>query len=632
MDWSWASVADLEVALRNLLEARHPGLVSYLSVRFEGDTLVLLGEVASEDCRADAKLLALSFDGIFKVWNRLVVAGFLEPATDDGGDDYFFSAEDFEPGAGTAAVGGSDGSSGSAGAKSAHFGSGGASVGVADMEDLGAPISEEVTRTPVVDADRPIEAGGEFVLKVDLVREHVTGVEPMTIGTFPVGWPEIVVTVTVLAPWIAETDALEPAVTLSSDGKSRPASFRCSVVEDLSPRDAATVQVVLSHGTRICGCVVLDLPKAAAEADLGTPDGAATAKPSASTVVVAPDAAGPSLSVTISPDRNGRQFWTWRAAVPGGVEEDAESIDLGGGDRQFADDLLRNCPGLAQDAYRQVMRGVGERLWASAPARFRAAFLDWRHRIGEGFPIQFVTDDPHVPWEMMKPDDAGIDHLFLEHPVARWPLTRGGVRRHALPEGAVLSFVPRYGAGDTLPSALLEGEWLRDTFEALEMTADRSTFMNLLESGYAETVGVLHFAGHGVADTGIANGGIELEDAVVSVIEVNQSAVVLGRRDGTLVILNACETSAGSRMLGMNTGWGAALAERGFGGLVAPLWEVEDGVALTMLQTMGPSLLEGRSTLGEALAEARRESAEVSVSAFAYLAHGDVMARFPLRR
>ena len=119
-----------------------------------------------------------------------------------------------------------------------------------------------------------------------------------------------------------------------------------------------------------------------------------------------------------------------------------------------------------------------------------------------------------------------------------------------------------------------------------------------------------------------------MEDRVVKIMEVNQSRVVLGSQDATLVVLNACETSAGSKLLGMNTGWGAVIAARGFGGLVAPLWEVQDDVALAIVQEALPSLTDGSSSLGEALLKARKLQSDISISSFAYLAHGDVMAKF----
>ncbi|MEL7781592.1 CHAT domain-containing protein [Citromicrobium bathyomarinum] len=631
MGETWNTLTDLETELRRQLEARHSGLVSELHLRFEGDTLVIFGEVGSEDCRADAKLLALGFAGIFKVWNLLEVAGFLESASDDQGDEYFFSADDSEASPGATATDGGVERSNEKSLRHGRAGSGSDSEHRDFLLRGAAPAeAEEVSRTPIIEADRHIEASREFLLKIDLIQEEISDVRPIHIGTFPTDWQEIELSINVFAPWLAEVVPEVPSVTLLPDGGSQPATFRCVAAEELPPGEVVTVQIVFMHGTRQCGCVSSNLVRAASGRAESLQSSELETRKQA--IAFSPDAAGPTLSVTIATYGERIQHWHWKALVPGGVEEDAERIDLGGNDQQFAEALLRTCPELPHDAFRRMMRGIGERLWQSAPGRFRDAFLGWRQKIGQGFSIQFVTDDPHIPWEMMKPADVDIDHLFIEHPVARWPLTRGGKRQSSFPGGSILSFVPVYEEGNSLPSAIDESEWLEHNLGAMAMSANSSTFMNLLEHGHSEPVGILHFAGHGLADSGIADGGIELEDAVIRVVEVNQSAVVLGERDGTFVVLNACETAATAQMLGMNTGWGIAIAERGFGGLLAPLWEVEDGVALSFVQEALPPLTQGRSTLGEAVADARRASVDTSVSAFAYLAHGDVMARFPVTR
>jgi hypothetical protein len=392
------------------------------------------------------------------------------------------------------------------------------------------------------------------------------------------------------------------------------------------------------HGTRVCGYLSHDLPTDSQ----GQAEGQAGGLPKrnhptvfeedrAGQISISPDAVGPSLTVQVAVGKDGTQTWSWRAAVPGGIQHDMEQIFLEEGERKFAEDLLKECPGFSAEAHRRTMRGIGERLWACAPSRFRTAYLFYRQHLPLKFPIQLVSDDTHIPWEMMKPDIPGIDHLFLEHPIARWPLTGGKFLRHSLPDGALMSFVPQYGAHNSLPAALEESEWLKAALGAQAMKPDSDTFFRVLECHYPEKIGLIHFAGHGVVDAGIADGGIELEDRSIAVTEVNQSGVTLGDRDGTFIVLNACETSAGARILGMNSGWGNTIAARGFGGLLAPLWEVADDLATLMMQEALPPLIKGSATLGEAVTKARQAHADRSISAFAYLAHGDVMARFPVK-
>ncbi|OXE38680.1 hypothetical protein CCS92_27815, partial [Methylobacterium radiotolerans] len=47
------------------------------------------------------------------------------------------------------------------------------------------------------------------------------------------------------------------------------------------------------------------------------------------------------------------------------------------------------------------MKGIGEEIWEAAPSAFKAVYIDLYSRLGRDFPIQIITDEPHVPWEMM---------------------------------------------------------------------------------------------------------------------------------------------------------------------------------------------------------------------------------------
>lgn len=614
MDYSWTTILEFRSKLIRMLEAKHAGLVTDLRMASEGDTLVLRGEVASQGCRDDAKRFALAFDGIFKVRNELVVAAFLEAASDPDLDD-FFEARHPVTGAGR----GGDPARGKR-ANRRH--------GSAPDEALAAdPV--EVTRHPVIEAIGDLRPKEWVGLIVDLSKDANPGSRPVSLGKFPANWARIEIAVQVIAPWASETVAESAFAAIMADGTSKPARFRCLVSSEYLEGSPAQVQAVFLHGTRICGHIVHDVAAGLAEVEpepaapvLGTPSGVSA------NFRVMPDVAGPDVSVSIFRRGEGAQNWIWKAFVPGGTVDGAGEVNLGREDKDFADGLLKECPGLQPSRFQRTLDGIGERLWDIAPAEFRTAYLDWRARIGTSFAIQFVTDDPYVPWEMMKPRIPTARHLFLQHPVARWPLSRAGRRRARLAGGDLLSFVPKYERHKALGFAIVEGQWVCSALGGRAMPANTDTFLDILDGKHPSPVGMLHFAGHGREHSVVTNGGIEMEDGVVSVADVHQDRVVLGQREGTLIVLNACETSVGARLLGMNVGWGAAIADREFGGLIAPLWEVQDEAALSMMQTALPCLLDGTQTLGEALTGARLANSSASVAAYAYLAHGDVMARF----
>lgn len=315
--------------------------------------------------------------------------------------------------------------------------------------------------------------------------------------------------------------------------------------------------------------------------------------------------------------------WMWRAALPGETSSGSQAIAVDGA--AFAASLLAAAPSLSAGTFRRKMKGIGKQIWDAAPADFRAAYLGYRERIGKEFPIQFLSDDPFVPWELMVADDG--DHLFLDHPVSRWPLSKGKTMAQRLPRGTILSFVPEYSGNGSLPAAISEGRWIVRERAAVAVEPKRDSFLNVLDGNHGSPVGMIHFAGHGRADGGERNAGIRFEDDWVTLDDVNAGSVTLGRDCRTFVVLNACEAGSQSAVLGMNWGWSDALASLAFAGILAPLWKIQDAVAGEILKDFLPSLHDSGETLGRSMRNARLAHANSSVSALAYIAHGDVMAR-----
>ncbi|WP_404373814.1 CHAT domain-containing protein [Sphingomonas sp. MMS24-J45] len=622
MEYDWNALSELQSKLFELLWAQHFDNIRNLEVSLVGDTVVLRGEVGTETARSDAKRLALGFDGVFKVRNEIEVAGYFVAASDTTGDDYFGSGEE-------------------TGQQSNDHSSTGGTKNDSEVREADKTAFEEVIRHPTVDADGVFSAGERITLTVDLVKDAQPGQPSITVGEFPVGWDQIDVEVHIYAPWASEFEALSPRIALTKAG-SEAAVFNLTVAKTYVVGSPAPVEISFLNGTRVCGHLSRDLaPPIAASADGPKADDhpkqsavavaeAPDAEQARDNIRIQPSAPGPTLSITIITERDGHQTWMWVARLPKTQITGSANITHKADEEKFAAELLASCPDLRDDEFRRVMAGIGERVWRATPEKFRTAYIKCRSEVGSDFPIQLITADPFVPWEMMKPDSEEFeaDHLFFDHPICRWPLNAAGDLRSEFISADRLSFVPTYQGSDDLPSARSEGEWLEKTLRAVRMTADRATFLDVLDGNHSSRIGLLHFAGHGRADSGVKDGGVKLQDGWVGVNEVDQSRVKLGRKDGSLVVLNACESGAGSKFLGMNTGWGTTIANRGFGGLIAPLWEVHDQVAFDLMKLALEPLADGRQTLGHATTAARKAQSDLSISSFAYLAHGDVMARF----
>ena len=90
-----------------------------------------------------------------------------------------------------------------------------------------------------------------------------------------------------------------------------------------------------------------------------------------------------------------------------------------------------------------------------APAEFRDAYWALVDHYQRPLTIQFTSDDPHLPWELMRPTRQGELHppLALKHAVARWIGAYQGWLRNRLPQGDLMVVAPRYGANLQLQKA-----------------------------------------------------------------------------------------------------------------------------------------------------------------------------------
>lgn len=136
---------------------------------------------------------------------------------------------------------------------------------------------------------------------------------------------------------------------------------------------------------------------------------------------------------------------------------------------------------------------------------------------------------------------------------------------------------------------------------------------------------IVHFAGHGRAKNGSAASALLMTDDWVTSDEIH-GGVKLGERDGSYVILNACAVGAEESQLGVVDGFPSSLASRGFRAILAPIWAVLDSQASQIVCDQAKFLMEGKS-LGESVRDARARYYNASSTPYAYLCHGDVMAK-----
>jgi len=273
------------------------------------------------------------------------------------------------------------------------------------------------------------------------------------------------------------------------------------------------------------------------------------------------------------------------------------------------------CP-LTPQEVESKLRAVGQLLYEELFSHeMRSAY---RRFWGKVRTLQITSDEPWIPWELIRPyDDSDlddiIDHDFLcvQFQLTRWLAGRGQgvgkvqVRRAVCVEaGQALGNAP-------LQYAQAERRYVADLAAAYpgveDLSPDPATGAavdGLLDAG---GVSLWHFAAHGNVDLDhpdesvvvLADGrGLRAED----VTGPRQTHIA---RDKPLVFLNACRVGQQGWSLTRLGGWAAAWVDRSrCGAFVGPLWSVSDWLAYDFARAFYDALRQGQ-TIGQAAQAAR---------------------------
>jgi serine/threonine protein kinase len=269
--------------------------------------------------------------------------------------------------------------------------------------------------------------------------------------------------------------------------------------------------------------------------------------------------------------------------------------------------------------------------------------LCWTFRQRGVRTVLVLSDEPHIPWELIKPyrtnaagaleDDAFWGEAFaLTHwlrgrpPAAQFTCNRivamaaGAASIPPQPPGAVRDMVVvTPGTAPPAPEALPASPGLpaadaelavvrcleRPGATVRVLPSRRRELHALLEGGEFD---LLHLACHGtfgglqMADAS----AVLMEDGVFSAAELSSRlAAVLGRTE-PLLFFNACQSGRLGFSLTQLGSWGARLVQLGCGGFVGSLWPVTDRAALAFARAFYQSLSQGRP-IGEAIWQARQQ-------------------------
>jgi hypothetical protein len=287
---------------------------------------------------------------------------------------------------------------------------------------------------------------------------------------------------------------------------------------------------------------------------------------------------------------------------------------------------------------RRKLDGLGRELWHQLfNAEMRQAYRRFRESVQT---LLIVSDEPWIPWEIIKPyDDDERELLDDEFFAGRFALTRWLAGDRPAPASIPVSSFACVVAGSGLPAVAAEGDLIANLARSAPGLRDASPALPGVEALTMAIerggIGILHLAGHGTFDPSQPNeAGLSLADgSVFRPSDLHGPVQTQVRRDRPLVFLNACRTGRQAWSWTSLGGWADRWVRGcGCGGFVGPQWNVKDSIAAAFAGAFYDSLLRGE-TLGRAARagrQAARESAPGDPGWLAYAVYGDPNARIRL--
>jgi hypothetical protein len=233
--------------------------------------------------------------------------------------------------------------------------------------------------------------------------------------------------------------------------------------------------------------------------------------------------------------------------------------------------------------------------------------------------ILIVSEEPRVPWELAKVDPPLIDgtdlppFLAAQARVGRWVQATAVVDGRTRPSpnpprkkevttvGVVSGNYSKTTWAD-LAHARKEATALVKRYGAQRIGATNKEMYELLKG--VPAADLLHFAVHGRYNP--QNPG--QESGIILTDGNSLHANEIAARDlasAPVVFLNACQVGAGQLELGAYSGVAAAFVEAGASAVIAPLWKIDDGIAMDIALAFYKLAAEGQP-LSEVLRAARK--------------------------
>jgi len=337
----------------------------------------------------------------------------------------------------------------------------------------------------------------------------------------------------------------------------------------------------------------------------------------------------PELQLTVDKFTMDSEVSTWLETNYGKLSKVARSVERFNGSSSTMppkDKNIARLKGFGKETYQK-----------SAPDAFKNVFWTLKDKLGVEFDsIQIFTNDPILPWELMRPTRADgsdeEDFLGMNFRIARWHVSQSATQLLESPPdmlnlNELLVIAPQYQGRQRLPNVVDELEALQK-FSGFRRMPGR---FEMLEQLF-ESEGIIHFAGHGYVradDAGLIEYTIQLEDGELDVL--TWQGLVSGKSEAhPFVFFNACDIGQAHQFANFVEGWAPAILEGGASGYIGGLWPLGDKgaaeFAIHFYQQLLQELESGPVIVADILRHTRQqfyENGDPTFMAYVYYGYPD---------
>jgi hypothetical protein len=340
------------------------------------------------------------------------------------------------------------------------------------------------------------------------------------------------------------------------------------------------------------------------------------------------------ILLTITRSRSRPGFLQWTILAPEPALQIGPLVTRLDDAREFAALVIQE---LKTQDYRgafaaQILANKAQDIADIMPLEFFEALGAVRGAIGRAPTLLLVTDETYVPWELAlldQPLDATRPpYLAAQTIMGRWVRHEKVIAPPpvTLEISRLTAVAASYGLGTDLAKlkhAVDEQTHLHERWGAATLAAERKALEPLVEE--ARQAGhLIHFAVHGLSDPEGNDQALLLADKS----RLLPSALAGRYRCGEMaafdfVFLNACQVGTAAVCLGQAAGFPGDLIRGGAKGFIAPLWNVDDDLALAFAKRFYEAVFVDHRAVGEVLyAERKAYAHKDSTTPMAYLYYG----------